>query len=132
MKDPLKKILPFCPALFLKTLVLELAVSLAFSALREKRLSLSGFAENGFLIALLFLCAGLFRLTRRLQFYSMLSYGVKRLLQAFHLGNWGENGEPLRDYPSYLETRKNELPWTECVASALVFMLISSLIVYVI
>lgn len=117
--------------LFLKTLALEMAASLAITVFRRGSFTLSAFAEIGFLTALLFICFGLFRLTRRLQFYSMLSYGIKKLLQAFNLGKFGKDGELLEDYPTYLSTHSNKDPWMECTASGLVFVVISSTIVYV-
>lgn len=113
--------------LFARILLSGAAASLLLALLFRAPRIPESLSNGTFLTAMGLLFFGLFRLTRKLGFYDIAVYGMKKLSEVAGKKEYNPRESELGSYHDYQESHPYTKPWREFCLSGLIFLLVSLL-----
>lgn len=114
----------------IKNFIIALVLSGVYLVLFCDNISFKGVSDSLFIVGIVFLILGLFRITRTLKFYNLLIFGWKKLIEIIVTRNYSKRDSKTGEYFDYQKESEYNKPYAEFIITGLTMIIVSTFIAF--
>lgn len=114
--------------LVIRKLVIGFLISTAYLLILNGKTTLLNISNSLFIVGMVYLIIGLFRLTKKLELYNFIAFGWKKMIEIIKNKDYSSSESKSGDYYTYTNSQIYDKSFNELIVSGLIMIAISIIV----